>query len=129
MKNGKGLLQYTFPQQWILTPAKEGRSKFINFVTFTPIEQELTAIYGLAGRNFARFVPGMSHIFSRYSGKVLEEDRAVVESQHPRPIPEALRMEAHVPADGPQVRFRNRWYDFLVNDEPRVRLGPETTSS
>ncbi|MFS8214120.1 aromatic ring-hydroxylating oxygenase subunit alpha [Paenibacillus polymyxa] len=128
VKNGKGLLQYAFPQQWILTPAKEGRSKFINFVTFTPIEQELTAIYGLAGRNFARFVPGISHIFSRYSGKVLEEDRAVVESQHPRPIPEALRMEAHVPADGPQVRFRNRWYDFLVNDEPRVRLNPGTTS-
>ncbi|KJD44178.1 aromatic ring-hydroxylating oxygenase subunit alpha [Paenibacillus terrae] len=127
VKNGSGLLQYTFPQQWILTPAEEGRSKFINFVTFTPIEQEVTAIYGLAGRNFAKFVPGMSRIFSRYSSRVLEEDRTVVESQHPRPIPEALRMEAHVPADGPQVRFRNRWYDFLVNDEPRVRLDQEST--
>jgi hypothetical protein len=74
-----------------------------------------------------KFVPGMNRFFSRYSSKVLEEDRAVVESQHPRPIPEALRMEAHVPTDGPQVRFRNRWYDFLVNDEPRVRLDQGST--
>ncbi|WP_036747106.1 aromatic ring-hydroxylating dioxygenase subunit alpha [Paenibacillus sp. UNC451MF] len=119
IRNGGGILHYDFPQQWLLTPVKTEGSQFINFVTFTPIEQEVTAIYGLAGRNFAKF-PGMNYVFSRYSSKVLKEDQGIVESQHPRPIPDALRMEAHVPADGPQVRFRQRWYQFLTSDEPRI---------
>ncbi|WP_246333851.1 hypothetical protein [Thermoactinomyces mirandus] len=42
-----------------------------------------------------------------------------MESQHPHYVPEALQMEVHVPADGPQVRFRNRWYRFLTKDEPK----------
>jgi phenylpropionate dioxygenase-like ring-hydroxylating dioxygenase large terminal subunit len=119
--NGGGKLDYIFPQHWILTPSQAGKSRFLNYVTFTPIEKEVTIIFGLAGRNFAKF-PLMTNIFSRYSSKVLKEDQRVVESQHPRPIPEALRMEAHVPADGPQVRFRNRWYQFLTGDEPRVYI-------
>ncbi|WNQ11160.1 aromatic ring-hydroxylating dioxygenase subunit alpha [Paenibacillus aurantius] len=117
--NGAGRLDYRFPQQWLLSPSKPGAKRFINFVTFTPVDKEMTAIFGLAGRNFAR-LPGVGRLFSRYSSRVLEEDRAVVESQHPRPIPDALRLEAHVPADGPQVRFRQRWYDFLESEEPRV---------
>ncbi|MDR6880470.1 aromatic ring-hydroxylating dioxygenase subunit alpha [Bacillus sp. 3255] len=120
VSNGGAQLKYRFPQQWILTPIQEAKNKFINYVTFTPIEEEITAIYGYAGRNFATFVPGMNYLFSKYSSRVLEEDRDIVESQHPRPIPEALRMEAHVPADGPQVRFRQRWYKFLAGNEPRI---------
>lgn len=129
VKNGNGLLHYQFPQQWILTVPRQTSSKIYNFVTFTPLTEEKTAIFGLAGRNFAKSVPGMNAIFSRYSTKVLEEDRTIVESQHPRPIPEALRMEAHVPADGPQVRFRQRWYEFLTGDEPRIRLDSLASSS
>ncbi|UJF33419.1 aromatic ring-hydroxylating oxygenase subunit alpha [Paenibacillus hexagrammi] len=119
IRNGSGLLNYQFPQHWILTPAEPSRAQFINYVTFTPVDREVTAIFGYAGRNFAK-LPLVSRIFSRYSSRVLEEDRAIVESQHPRPIPDALRMEAHVPADGPQVRFRQRWYQFLESSEPRV---------
>ncbi|WP_426451043.1 hypothetical protein ACP26L_03040 [Paenibacillus sp. S-38] len=121
IRNGSGLLTYRFPQQWLLTPAEPRRSRFINYVTFTPVDREVTAIFGYAGRNFTKF-PWVSRIFSRYSARVLEEDRAVVESQHPRPIPDALRMEAHVGADGPQVRFRQRWYQFLTSGEPRISL-------
>ncbi|WP_159882050.1 aromatic ring-hydroxylating dioxygenase subunit alpha [Paenibacillus puerhi] len=122
IRNGKAYLEYAFPQHWLLKPVKTEGSQFINYVTFTPIEKEVTAIYGLAGRNFARSVPGMSRMFSAYSSKVLKEDQAIVESQHPRPIPDALRMEAHVQADGPQVRFRQRWYQFLTNEEPRIKI-------
>lgn len=120
IRNGGGILDYRFPQQWLLTPSKQEGSQFINYVTFTPIDKEVTAIYGLAGRNFATKVPGLNYIFSKYSSKVLKEDQAIVESQHPRPIPDALRLEAHVQADGPQVRFRQRWYQFLTSEEPRV---------
>ncbi|MCZ8523071.1 MULTISPECIES: aromatic ring-hydroxylating oxygenase subunit alpha [Paenibacillus] len=121
IRNGSGLLEYRFPQQWLLSPAEPRRRRFLNYVTFTPIDREVTAIFGYAGRNFAK-LPGMSRIFSKYSAKILEEDRSVVESQHPRPIPDALRMEAHVGADGPQVRFRQRWYQFLTSEEPRVTV-------
>ncbi|SIS67656.1 aromatic ring-hydroxylating oxygenase subunit alpha [Alicyclobacillus vulcanalis] len=123
IRNGGGVLEYRFPQMWILRPA-EGRGGFINFVTFTPVDAETTRIFGYAGRTFARSVPFMDAVFRRYSLRVLCEDQRVVESQHPRPIPEALRMEAHVPADAPQVRFRQRWYRFLTGDEPRVTVAP-----
>lgn len=119
IRNGGGVLEYEFPQQWLLKPREQGRSGFLQFVAFTPIDQEETALFGLAGRTFARKVPGMNRLFSYFSNKVLREDQAIVESQHPRPIPEALQMEAHVGADAPQVQFRKRWYAFLTNEEPR----------
>ncbi|WDL99482.1 aromatic ring-hydroxylating dioxygenase subunit alpha [Alicyclobacillus sp. ALC3] len=120
--NGGGLLEYRFPQQWMLRPDSSTNAQFINYVVFSPIDSNHTRIFGFAGRTFAKHVPGMSRIFSNYSRKILREDQAVVESQHPRPIPEALRMEAHVPADAPQVRFRQRWFDFLTGDEPKVLM-------
>ncbi len=120
--NGGGILEYLFPQQWILRPSEKSERSFVNYVTFTPISASETIIFGYAGRTFLRKMPLMTRLFSRYSLKILEEDRKVVESQHPRPIPEALRMEAHVPADGPQVRFRQRWYQFMTSEEKKVRV-------
>lgn len=122
IQNGGGHLRYEFPQQWILTPSSEARRKFINYVVFSPMDGKTTKIFGYAGRNFMQSVPGMDRIFSRYSLKILNEDREVVESQHPRPIPEALRMEAHVPADAPQIRFRQRWFEFLSSDEAKLNV-------
>lgn len=123
--NGSAFLDYQFPNHWLLSPVDQTkRSQFINYVTFTPIDKEATAIFGVAGRNFAK-LPGVSLIFSKYSSKVLKEDQFIVESQHPRPIPDALRMEAHVLADGPQVRFRNRWYSFLMGDpNSQISISP-----
>jgi hypothetical protein len=119
IENGGGLLDYVFPGQWMLKAAL-GKSGFINYVTFTPISSHETLIFGYAGRTFLRKMPLMNWLFSKQSSKILEEDRLVVESQHPRPIPQALQMEAHVPADGPQVRFRQRWYQFLAYEEKRI---------
>ncbi|MCM2534751.1 aromatic ring-hydroxylating dioxygenase subunit alpha [Neobacillus pocheonensis] len=122
IRNGGGLLEYCFPQQWILKPADRTKNSFINYVTFTPIDEEETMIFGYAGRTFGRKIPFMDGIFSKYSLKVLDEDKTVVESQHPRPIPEALRMEAHVFADGPQIAFRKRWFDFLSGEADKINL-------
>lgn len=122
IRNGGGVLDYWFPQQWLLHPPKSDKASFINYVTFLPVDRDKSIIFGYAGRSFAKSVPLMDKIFSRYSLRILNEDRSVVESQHPRPIPEALRMEAHVPADAPQVRFRQRWYQFLVGDEEKILL-------
>jgi len=115
---GDALLVFQWPQQWMLLP-NNGSPSFLQYLAFTPVEQEGTVLYGIAGRSFAKRVPGLTPFFSRFSAKVLEEDRAIVESQHPRPIPEALRLEVHVEADGPQVRYRNRWFQFLQG-EPKL---------
>ncbi|KPV44664.1 aromatic ring-hydroxylating oxygenase subunit alpha [Alicyclobacillus ferrooxydans] len=120
--NGGGLLDYWFPQQWLLRPSGDSKDSFINYVTFLPVDRDRTIIFGYAGRTFARNVPFLNRIFSKYSLRILTEDRAVVESQHPRPIPQALRMEAHVPADAPQVRFRQRWYEFLQHPEEQIEI-------
>nr|WP_246277257.1 hypothetical protein [Neobacillus endophyticus] len=104
-----------------LRSVETSKNAFINYITFTPIDEEETMIFGYAGRTFARNVPFMDGIFSKYSLKVLDEDKSVVESQHPRPIPEALKMEAHVFADGPQIAFRNRWFIFLT-EEGKIKL-------
>lgn len=122
IQNGGGYLEYWFPQQWILRTSKTTGPQIINYVVFSPIDSGHTKIFGFAGRTFARRIPGMNRIFSHYSRRILREDQGIVESQHPRPIPVALRMEAHVPADGPQIRFRQRWFDFLTGDEPRIIL-------
>ncbi|AZB42114.1 aromatic ring-hydroxylating dioxygenase subunit alpha [Bacillus sp. FJAT-42376] len=122
IQNGGGLLEYRFPQQWILRPAHDTKHAFINYVTFTPVDEEETMIFGYAGRTFAKKVPFMDRVFSKYSLKILDEDKSVVESQHPRPIPEALRMEAHVYADGPQIAFRKRWFEFLSQEEKKISL-------
>ncbi|WP_235842081.1 aromatic ring-hydroxylating oxygenase subunit alpha [Neobacillus fumarioli] len=120
--NDGASLEFWYPQQWILKPSVQSKNKFFNYVTFTPIDEEQTLILGYAGRNFVKFIPFLDRIFSNYSLKVLDEDQSVVESQHPRPIPEALRMEAHVLADGPQIAFRQLWFNFLSKEEGKVSL-------
>lgn len=122
LKNGSAYLYYDFPQHWILRPESKKKAQFINYVTFTPVDEEETLILGYAGRTFAKKLPVMNRVFSKYSLKVLNEDQAVVESQHPRPIPEALQQEAHVYADGAQIKFRQRWFEFLQGNEPTAYL-------
>jgi phenylpropionate dioxygenase-like ring-hydroxylating dioxygenase large terminal subunit len=119
IENNHTELEYRFPQQWILRPRSRGKHRLINFVTFTPVDSHSTDIRGYIGRNFAKSFL-IDKILSQFSLKVLKEDQEIVESQHPRPIPESLRLEAHVAADGPQVRFRNRWYSFLTGKEPKL---------
>ncbi|MED3352857.1 hypothetical protein P4388_30510 [Bacillus thuringiensis] len=60
---------------------------------------------GYTGRTFLKQFPLLDQILAKFSLKVLKEDQIIVESQHPRPIPEALKMEAHVYADMAQVQF------------------------
>lgn len=120
--NEKSILDYRFPQQWQMHTTDDEKGGILNYVTFTPIHQNRTLIFGLAGRTFLKSLPFMDTIFSRYSRKVLKEDQAIVESQHPRPIPEALRLEAHVLGDSPQIHFRQRWFRFLTDEEPKLEV-------
>lgn len=115
--SGNADITYTYPQHWMQRIGED--VKMFNYVTFTPIDEEETLIFGINGRSFAKSLFFMDNIFSWYSSKILKEDQMVVESQHPRPIPEALRLEAHVRADAPQVKFRMRWFQLLEDDNEK----------
>lgn len=113
--NGNAYLEYKFPHQWMLHSGKQENESFIQYITFTPIDEEETLIMGYTGRTFLKYFPLLDQILAKFSLRVLKEDQIIVESQHPRPIPEALKMEAHVHADMAQVQFRKRWFQFLQN--------------
>jgi phenylpropionate dioxygenase-like ring-hydroxylating dioxygenase large terminal subunit len=114
-QKGTNRFHYRFPTQWIQYLGKN-ETKMFTFATFTPLDHETTVIFSQIGRTFAKRVPFIGKYLSHFGLRVLKEDQLIVEGQHPRPIPEALRMEAHVPSDGVQVRFRHRWYQFLKNE-------------
>ena len=96
----------------MLHSGKQENESFIQYITFTPIDEEETLIMGYTGRTFLKYFPLLDQILAKFSLRVLKEDQIIVESQHPRPIPEALKMEAHVHADMAQVQFRKRWFQF-----------------
>ncbi|MGA5716531.1 Rieske 2Fe-2S domain-containing protein [Bacillus bombysepticus] len=114
--NGDAYLEYKFPHQWMLHSGKQENESFIQYITFTPIDEEETLILGYSGRTFLKQFPLLDQILAKFSLKVLKEDQIIVESQHPRPIPEALKMEAHVYADMAQIQFRRRWFQFLQSE-------------
>ncbi|WP_268895559.1 hypothetical protein [Priestia flexa] len=111
-----------FPHQWILKSKDKEKQSFFQYLTFTPLDEEETLILGYGGRSFLKRAPFIDFFVRYYNLKVLKEDQDVVESQHPRPIPEALKMEAHVQADMAQIQFRKRWFQFLSTGEPGFAL-------
>nr|UBK24779.1 McmK [Thermoactinomyces sp.] len=116
-------IEYLFPQHMILRRSWGGNRRFINYYCFTPIDKGLSTLFCITGRNFAKYIPGMNQLFMKYNAKIFDEDKPIVESQNPISIPEMLQLEAHVDSDGPQVRFRHRWYQFLRNEEEmRIEL-------
>ncbi|WP_210607963.1 aromatic ring-hydroxylating oxygenase subunit alpha [Priestia flexa] len=119
---GGAYLEYMFPHQWILKSKDKEKQSFFQYLTFTPLDEEETLILGYGGRSFLKRAPFIDFFMRYYNLKVLKEDQDVVESQHPRPIPEALKMEAHVQADMAQIQFRKRWFQFLSTEEPGFAL-------
>ncbi|WP_134684896.1 aromatic ring-hydroxylating oxygenase subunit alpha [Brevibacillus migulae] len=114
-------IEFIFPQHMILRRPWGGKRSFINYYCFTPIDENQSKVFCVTGRNFARHIPGMNKFFMSYNLKIFNEDKPIVESQNPISIPEMMQLEVHVDSDGPQVRYRQRWYQFLQNKlEPRI---------
>ncbi|MFT9850183.1 Rieske 2Fe-2S domain-containing protein [Aneurinibacillus sp. REN35] len=114
---GRPCIRFTFPNQWLLQIPMGGERYMYQYVTFTPIDEERTMIYGLAMRTHFKNIPFFDKLVGRQSNRVLNQDKAVVESQRPRQVPYEIRAEAHVFADGPQVQYRRMLRNHLVENQ------------
>ena len=69
-----------------------------------------------------------SEILSAYCSRMIAQDRAIVETQHPERIPLDLRQELHIRSDRLGLEYR-RWLKELgvsygtAGDEPPARAG------
>ena len=70
--NGDAYLEYKFPHQWMLHSGKQENESFIQYITFTPIDEEETLIMGYTGRTFLKYFPLLDQILAKFSLRVLK---------------------------------------------------------
>lgn len=98
---------YRLPFASSLTIASpDGRNEYI-FDAVSPVSAAKSRIFILKARDYDLGDPVDDWI--RFQQAVNEEDRWIVEAQHPEEIPMDLRAEAHILADAWSIAFRRRW--------------------
>ena len=105
---------YSLPFNSSLTiRAPDGRNEYI-YDAVSPVSAAKSRIFILKARDYDLDQPVDEWI--KFQMAVNEEDRWVVESQHPEEIPMDLRAEAHILADAWSVAFRRRWAKLGYTD-------------
>lgn len=99
-------LRWRSPNAMILDTIPSGRVQRMH-VWCVPIDQEHTRMMLVSARDFGHYNP-LVWLFDRVNRRILDEDRAVLESSDPPEVPDP-REEVNVPTDGPTLRFR-AWY-------------------
>ncbi len=109
-ESNKGFIEYRFPNIWMLSIVP---GKFAQMMAFVPVSEELTKLYLRGYQSFVT-LPGLSTIIdtimSLQSKYILNQDRAVVLSQHPLSSIDA-KHELLYPSDTAIKMFRNRWLE------------------
>lgn len=82
-----------------------GRGKLTTFTIHLPVDDRTTMTKRIQFRNFLTF-PWADPIFQLAAYKVVNEDKRVVETQYPQPIPDNLSEEVHVPCDTLSISYR-----------------------
>ena len=70
----------------------------------TPVRRQQTLAYALLSRNYDFDTP--DQVFQDFQNKLLEQDRAVVESQRPEALPLDLQAELHLKSDRMAISYR-----------------------
>lgn len=91
-----------------------------------PVDDEHVRMLNVTTRDFGRFNP-VWRLIDKGSTKILNEDRAVVESSWPRAVPPAAD-EKSVPNDKATLAFR-RWYRARIDGAPLPASTPSSSSS
>lgn len=111
-------IELIFPNRWIIrTPMGDG-NWMCTVLAFCPIGRESTRIFGWVMRNFDLDSEFLDEFHLEHTHFVMRQDREIIECLRPIVAPE-LRLEAHVPSDGPTIRFRTMLFDALAaeNDD------------
>ncbi|MBD1864959.1 aromatic ring-hydroxylating dioxygenase subunit alpha [Trichocoleus desertorum] len=82
-----------------------GRGKIVNFTVHVPVDDSTTITKRIQFRNFLT-TRLADPIFQRAAFKVVMEDKAVVESEYPKAVPDRLTDEVHVPCDSLSLAYR-----------------------
>lgn len=117
-----GTLDYRFPNimnLFIPVPNKT----LVMQVACVPVTDTRTRLVVMMGRSFAK-LPLLDRFFNRENRKIVQEDRAVVESSYPLEVPRAAD-ERSARTDGPTLYFRRRYFseirdntDLLASSRP-----------
>lgn len=99
-------IELLFPNQWIIRTPMGDVERMCTYLTFTPIDDAHTDIFGLALRNFDFDSAFLDVFHIEHTEFVMAQDQAVIEQIRPRRAPFDFRGEAHVPSDAPTIRFR-----------------------
>ncbi|MFU0504409.1 aromatic ring-hydroxylating dioxygenase subunit alpha [Pseudaminobacter sp. NGMCC 1.201702] len=105
---------YTLPFNSSLTiSSPDGRNEYI-YDAVCPVSSGKSRIFILKARDYDLDQPVDEWI--EFQHAVNEEDRWIVEAQHPEEIPMDLRVEAHILADAWSIAFRRRWAGLGYTD-------------
>lgn len=105
---GQGLIEFRFPNIWMLTIVP---GKFAQMLAFVPVSEHATRLYLRSYQSFvtiygiSKLVDKISQWQSRY---ILNQDREVVLSQQPQNVMEAQH-EVLYQSDTAIKHFRMRW--------------------
>lgn len=112
-------IELMFPNCWIIrTPMGDG-TWVCTFLTFTPREDGVTDIFGVAMRNFDLDSDFLNAFHIEHTLFVMNQDRVVIESLRPLVAPFDLRREIHVASDGPTIRYRVMLREALESENKR----------
>lgn len=105
---------YSMPFNSSLTiSSPDNRVEYI-YDAICPVSSGKSRIFILKARNYDLDKPVDEWI--EFQMAVNEEDRWIVESQHPEDIPMDLRIEVHILADAWSIAFRRRWAEYGYTD-------------
>jgi phenylpropionate dioxygenase-like ring-hydroxylating dioxygenase large terminal subunit len=126
-----GSLDYRFPNRMNLFIPIPNKTLVME-VSCVPVDETHTRLVLMTARSFAK-LSVLDRFFNAQNAKIAGEDRAVVESSHPRAVPRAPE-ERSVRTDGPTLRFRRRYFEELeptsfdpapgANERIALRRGP-----
>ncbi len=86
--------------------------KFAQYFCLVPINENSTLVKFIQFRNFLTY-SWADYLFRKVNLKLLQEDRAVVESQRPQAVPSDLSEEIHVAGDALSVAYRKLRSKYL----------------
>lgn len=108
MSDAQSIIEFRFPNHWMIRAQTGADGEMCTYLTFTPVDDETTDIFGYTLRNFAEDISFLDEYHMAHTLRVMEEDRVIVESIRPRQAPFNLQDERHVPSDAPPLHWR-KW--------------------
>jgi len=108
---GGASLEFWRPNIMVLKIPIPGRHFRVHAMCI-PVRENRTRMLIVGTRDFAKWA-FLNPLFARSNRKILDEDRAVVESSDPPAVPRASN-ERSVATDGPTLEFRKYYYKTLI---------------